>query len=125
MMVGTHPDTGRMFAVSNNDAVGWGGTPDHDGIGPANHLAQTQARNTPVEVLEARTGMFFERLEMRTDSGGAGRHRGGGGVAARDPVHHAGRVPVGDQEDAVAAMGPDGRAGAGPEPGDRVPRHRP
>ena len=26
MMVGLHPDTGKMFAVSNNDLVGWGGT---------------------------------------------------------------------------------------------------
>ncbi|GFJ82663.1 5-oxoprolinase [Phytohabitans houttuyneae] len=80
MMVGTHPDTGQLFAVSNNDAVGWGAAPDHDGIGPANHLCQTQARNTPVEVLEAKTGMFFERVEMRTDSGGAGRFRGGVGL---------------------------------------------
>ncbi|WP_435148115.1 hydantoinase B/oxoprolinase family protein [Micromonospora aurantiaca (nom. illeg.)] len=80
MMVGRHPDTGDMFAVSNNDPVGWGGTPRHDGIGPANHLSQTQARNTPVEVLESKTGMFFERLEIRTDSGGAGRFRGGCGL---------------------------------------------
>ncbi len=80
MMVGLHPDTGQMFAVSNNDPVGWGGTPHHDGIGPANHLCQTQARNTPVEVLEAKTGMFFERVEIRTDSGGAGRFRGGCGL---------------------------------------------
>ncbi|MBM2618637.1 hydantoinase B/oxoprolinase family protein [Actinoplanes sp. LDG1-06] len=80
MMVGVHPDTGSMFAVSNNDPVGWGGSPDHDGIGPANHLCQTQARNTPVEVLEAKTGMFFERVEIRTDSGGAGRFRGGCGL---------------------------------------------
>jgi N-methylhydantoinase B len=80
MMVGVHPDTGAMFAVSNNDPVGWGGAPDHDGIGPANHLCQTQARNTPVEVLEAKTGMFFERVEIRTDSGGAGRFRGGCGL---------------------------------------------
>ncbi|MEU7175348.1 hydantoinase B/oxoprolinase family protein [Micromonospora tulbaghiae] len=80
MMVGLHPDTGDMFAVSNNDPVGWGGTPRHDGIGPANHLCQTQARNTPVEVLESKTGMFFERLEIRADSGGAGRFRGGCGL---------------------------------------------
>ncbi|MFF0717700.1 hydantoinase B/oxoprolinase family protein [Micromonospora sp. NPDC003816] len=80
MMVGAHPETGQIFAVSNNDPVGWGGTVDHDGIGPANHLCQTQARNTPVEVLEARTGMFFERVEIRTDSGGAGRFRGGCGL---------------------------------------------
>jgi N-methylhydantoinase B len=80
MMVGVHPDTGKLFAVSNNEPVGWGGAPDHDGMGPANHLCQTQARNTPVEVLEARTGMFFERMEIRTDSGGAGRFRGGCGL---------------------------------------------
>ena len=80
MMVGVHPDTGSMFAVSNNDAVGWGGTPEHDGQGPANHLCQTQARNTPVEVLEAKTGMFFERVQIRTDSGGPGRFRGGPGL---------------------------------------------
>jgi N-methylhydantoinase B len=80
MMVGVHPDTRAMFAVSNNDPVGWGGAPDHDGIGPANHLCQTQARNTPVEVLEAKTGMFFERVEIRADSGGAGRFRGGCGL---------------------------------------------
>ncbi|MEU8040556.1 hydantoinase B/oxoprolinase family protein [Streptosporangium sp. NPDC049078] len=80
MMVGIHPETGQMFAVSNNDPVGWGATPSHDGMNAANHLCQTQARNTPVEVLEARTGMFFERVEMREDSGGAGRFRGGVGL---------------------------------------------
>ncbi|MEV4527343.1 hydantoinase B/oxoprolinase family protein, partial [Streptosporangium sp. NPDC049304] len=80
MMVGIHPETGQMFAVSNNDPVGWGATPSHDGMNAANHLCQTQARNTPVEVLEARTGMFFERVEMREDSGGAGRLRGGVGL---------------------------------------------
>ncbi|MET7397789.1 hydantoinase B/oxoprolinase family protein [Dactylosporangium sp. NPDC005572] len=80
MMVGVHPDTGSLFAVSNNEPVGWGGAPGHDGIGPANHPCQTQARITPVEVLEAKTGMFFERMEIRTDSGGAGRFRGGPGL---------------------------------------------
>ena len=30
--------------------------------------------------MEARTGMVFERVEIRTDSGGAGRHRGGCGL---------------------------------------------
>ncbi|MEV8515272.1 hydantoinase B/oxoprolinase family protein [Dactylosporangium sp. NPDC051484] len=80
MMVGVHPDTGSLFAVSNNEPVGWGAAPGHDGIGPANHLCQTQARITPVEVLEAKTGMFFERMEIRTDSGGAGRFRGGPGL---------------------------------------------
>ncbi|HEX5542045.1 MAG TPA: hydantoinase B/oxoprolinase family protein [Micromonospora sp.] len=80
MMVGLHPDTGQMFAVSNNDPVGWGATADHDGMHAATHVSGSTGRITPVEVLEARTGMFFERVEIRTDSGGAGRYRGGCGL---------------------------------------------
>ncbi|MCS5722879.1 hydantoinase B/oxoprolinase family protein [Herbiconiux sp. CPCC 203407] len=80
MMVGAHPDTGAFFAISNNDPIGWGGTPHHDGAGPINHLCQTVARSTPIEVLEAKSGMLFERLEVRADSAGAGKHRGGPGI---------------------------------------------
>ncbi|GAB2601365.1 5-oxoprolinase [Paractinoplanes abujensis] len=80
MMVGVHPDTGAMFAVSNNDLVGWGGTADHDGTDAATHVSGSTGRGTPIEVLEARTGMFMERVEIRTDSGGAGKFRGGSGL---------------------------------------------
>ena len=80
MMVGVHPDTGALFAVSNNEPVGWGGTPHHDGTNAATHVSGSTGRITPVEVLEAKTGMFFERMEIRTDSGGAGRFRGGAGL---------------------------------------------
>jgi N-methylhydantoinase B len=80
MMVGTHPETGELFAISNNDAVGWGGAPDHDGIDATIHISESIVRNTPMEVLEARSGMRFERLEIRADSGGRGRFRGGCGL---------------------------------------------
>jgi len=80
MMVGIHPDTGAMFAVSNNDLVGWGGTAEHDGTDAATHVSGATGRGTPIEVMEARTGMFMERVEIRTDSGGAGAHRGGCGL---------------------------------------------
>jgi N-methylhydantoinase B len=80
MMVGVHPDSGRMFAVSNGEAVGWGAAPDHDGADVRNHLCQTVVRNTPIEVMEAKTTMFFERAEIVTDSGGAGHWRGGVGM---------------------------------------------
>jgi N-methylhydantoinase B len=81
MMVGTHPDTGAMFAVSNNEPVGWGGTPSHDGAQATMHLSASIVRNTPIEVLESKTTMLVERLEFRRDSGGAGRFRGGCGLA--------------------------------------------
>jgi N-methylhydantoinase B len=80
MMVGIHPDTSRLFAVSNGEAVGWGATAQHDGANLVNHLCQTVVRNTPIEVLEQRTTMLFERVEAVRDSGGPGRHRGGVGL---------------------------------------------
>ena len=54
MMVGTHPDTGQLFAVSNNDPVGWGATANHDGMNAATHVSGSTGRITPIEVLEAR-----------------------------------------------------------------------
>jgi N-methylhydantoinase B len=80
MMVGTHPETGEFFAISNNDWVGWGASPDHDGLNASIHLSESTVQGTPIEVLEARSGMFFERVEIRRDSAGAGRFRGGCGV---------------------------------------------
>ena len=80
MMVGQLPESGELFAISNNDLIGWGATEQHDGHGPANHICQTMGRTTPVEVLESRAGMVVERVEIRCDSGGAGRHRGGPGL---------------------------------------------
>ena len=40
----------------------------------------TAVRNTSMEVLEHRSPIFHERLELRRDSGGAGRWRGGVGI---------------------------------------------
>lgn len=63
--------------MSNNDPVGWGATHEHDGCNATNHLPEALVRNTPVEVVEMKTSMLIERLELRTDSGGAGEYRGG------------------------------------------------
>jgi N-methylhydantoinase B len=80
MMIGTHPDTGQMFAISNNDPIGWGGTPSHDGANGLIHLSESIVRNTPLEVLESKTTMLMERMELRPDSGGPGQYRGGLGI---------------------------------------------
>ena len=80
MNVGTDPISGRFYAISNNDPVGWGGAPDHDGLNATIHISESTVRSTPIEVLEPNSGMFFERLEMRVDSGGPGKHRGGVGL---------------------------------------------
>jgi N-methylhydantoinase B len=79
MMVGNDP-SGNLYAVSNNDPVGWGATARHDGANATNHISGSLVRNTPIEVMEIRTGMLMDSLELRCDSGGAGRFRGGLGA---------------------------------------------
>lgn len=80
MAVGFDPRVGRDFVISNNEGIGWGATREHDGGNAQQHPSQTTVRNTPVEVLEHKSPLLHERLELIPDSGGAGRHRGGVGV---------------------------------------------
>lgn len=80
MAVGTHPETGEMYAVSNNEGIGWGATPHYDGATALQHPSTTAVRNTSMEVLEHKSPIFHERLELRQDSGGAGKWRGGLGI---------------------------------------------
>ena len=80
MMLGIHEKTGKFYALSNNEPVGWGASPTHDGANALEHHSVAIGRNTPIEVLEIRTGMMIERLQFRKDSGGAGKFRGGLGL---------------------------------------------
>ena len=80
MMYGSEPLSGRSYAISNNEPVGWGAAANHDGSNALNHVSTTMVRNTPIEVMEAKTGMQFGRVEIRCDSGGAGKFRGGLGI---------------------------------------------
>ena len=80
MAVGTHPETGEMYAVSNNEGIGWGATPNYDGATALQHPSTTAVRNTSMEVLEHKSPIFHERLELRQDSAGAGTWRGGLGI---------------------------------------------
>lgn len=83
MMIGTSRVTGEMYAVSNNEPVGWGASVDADGINATNHISGSLVRNTPIEVIEMKTGMMMEAFEIVADTGGAGRNRGGAGTERR------------------------------------------
>ncbi|WP_137285820.1 hydantoinase B/oxoprolinase family protein [Halorussus salinisoli] len=80
MFYGQSPDTGRHFVEANNEGVGWGATPDHDGANALMHISETMVRNIPIEVLERKAPVEFDRLKLRQDSGGAGERRGGLGI---------------------------------------------
>jgi N-methylhydantoinase B len=59
---------------------GQGACPDADGPS-AVHVAMSNTLNTPVEALETEYPVRVRELSLRRGSGGAGRHRGGDGVA--------------------------------------------
>jgi len=58
---------------------GAGAGPDFDGTS-AIHTHMTNSRLTDPEILEWRYPVRLRRFEIRRDSGGSGRHRGGDGV---------------------------------------------
>jgi N-methylhydantoinase B len=78
---GTHPETGRLFIQGDLNAGGTGGRPAYDGESAMIIFAGSTARNNPVEVVESRNpSIRILRYTLRTDSGGAGRFRGGLGI---------------------------------------------
>jgi N-methylhydantoinase B len=78
---GTHPDTGRLFIQGDLNAGGTGARPTWDGESGMIIFAGSTARNNPVEVVESRIpSIRILRYGLRTDSGGAGRYRGGLGL---------------------------------------------
>ena len=73
-------DTGEAWADGSGNPVGQGATAVGDGPSAIMHHGEAGTRITPVEVWEAKNPWVFERFELRVDSCGPGRHRGGLGV---------------------------------------------
>jgi len=59
---------------------GQGACPDAEGPS-AEHVAMSNTLNTPIEALETEYPVLVRELSVRDGSGGAGRHRGGDGIA--------------------------------------------
>jgi N-methylhydantoinase B len=76
---GYRPD-GRRFLLMNIFGGGWGGRPHEDGESAAVSICQGDVRSAPIELQEIQYPFLIEEFVLRTDSGGAGEHRGGLGV---------------------------------------------
>jgi N-methylhydantoinase B len=76
---GFRPD-GRRFLLMNIFGGGWGGRPHEDGESASVSICQGDVRSAPIELQEIQYPFLIERFALRTDSGGAGEHRGGLGV---------------------------------------------
>jgi N-methylhydantoinase B len=74
---GTDPRTGRPYLQVEAEGGGWGAFANRDGENVLIAIADGDTRNVPVEVLESRYPLRMERYEVRQDSGGPGKFRGG------------------------------------------------
>ncbi|PYI56363.1 hydantoinase B/oxoprolinase family protein [Paenibacillus flagellatus] len=76
---GTNPRNGNYFVYLETIAGGSGAHSRGDGLsGVQVHMTNTS--NLPIEALEREYPVLVERYELQTDSGGAGRFRGGLGI---------------------------------------------
>ena len=76
---GRDPETGRPFVASELAAGGMGARPTKDGIDVI-ETDVSNCMNIPVESVEMNFPLRISRARLRTDSGGAGRWRGGLGL---------------------------------------------
>jgi N-methylhydantoinase B len=116
---------------------GQGACPGADGPS-AEHVAMSNTLNTPIEALETEYPVRVTELSIRHGSGGAGKHRGGDGVAreleALEPMHYTligerrRHAPRGRDGGAPGARGRDllngeqapAKGEGGLSPGDRL-----
>jgi N-methylhydantoinase B len=71
---------GKPFVFQTIEGGGWGASPNLDGQIASVSVCQGDVRNAPIESLELKYPLFVEKRSLRTDSGGAGRYRGGLGT---------------------------------------------
>jgi N-methylhydantoinase B len=80
---GVHPKSKRPFVVQSIEGGGWGGRPFEDGESGTVSVCQGDVRNGSIEGIELKCPVLVEGRSLRTDSGGAGRYRGGLGIDMR------------------------------------------
>jgi N-methylhydantoinase B len=76
---GFDPERGRPYVMYVISGGGYGGSPSGDGISNGCSTIGI-SKTTPIEVMEQRYPVLFDRFELHEGSGGAGEHRGGFGV---------------------------------------------
>jgi N-methylhydantoinase B len=77
---------GKLWNYNDTGHGGWGASGRGDGSGPFKTLSHGDCKDIPVEIVEALYPIRIEELALRTDSGGAGRTRGGLGTVRRCTV---------------------------------------
>ncbi|SDK63718.1 hydantoinase B/oxoprolinase family protein [Nonomuraea jiangxiensis] len=77
---GTDPRSGKLYVSQEATVGGWGAWDGGDGESCLINNVNGALRDMPIEVLETLFPVRVRRYEIRPDTGGAGRWRGGNGV---------------------------------------------
>jgi len=83
VFIGRHPKTGRRFVAQSIEGGGWGGRSYEDGESGTVSVCQGDVRNGCIEGLELKFPVLIRARQLRTDSAGAGKYRGGLGIDTR------------------------------------------
>lgn len=102
---GRLPETGALFQMNDSGYGGWGALSDGDGPGPFRTNCHGDTRVIPAEVLEASYPVRIDAFELRPDSGGAGKYRGGLGLTKRYTVLEDLTVSTGFERSRCAPWG--------------------
>lgn len=93
---------------------GWGATSTADGVHGLRPNVYGQSRDVPVELEERNAPLHVRHHRLRTDSGGAGRHRGGLGTEREYEILNAGHIMVWTDGTQHSAWGIAGGHDGGP-----------
>jgi N-methylhydantoinase B len=85
-------DPDERFAISVVTNGGTGARPGKDGLSATAY--PSGVKGTPVEIVETTTPLLFWRKELRPDSGGAGRYRGGHGLEVEIENRSTGPIEI-------------------------------
>lgn len=110
------PKDGRLSVFSDLPAGGWGGTPYGDGMSVTMDPLGN-CMNLPAETAELLFPVVYEAFELRPDSAGAGKHRGG--LGARLQIRFLGEAEL-SMETARTREGSPGVNGGGRSPVQRL-----
>ncbi|MBM3409849.1 MAG: hydantoinase B/oxoprolinase family protein, partial [Betaproteobacteria bacterium] len=78
---GIHPRDGRLWIyLGGLIGGGWGAKSDEDGVNGTICMNDGDTHNGPSEQVENKFPLLVRRYQLREDSGGAGRYRGGLGT---------------------------------------------
>ncbi len=121
LISGRDPRDGERYVLYEYPEGGWGANAHRDGPSAVFSIAGN-TWNVPVEVVERRFPVRVERYELREDSGGVGRYRGGLGIRREHRIlEHDAEVSIVGNRVRVPPWGLEG-GGSGAPAGYRLLR---